>query len=149
MRRQHDPFRAMENCKEMDTSDSTRNWPGSLWPRCLCLSSMPGATYLPREMWTWVRNNPEGSGGAGHTGSGPVCRKTWIVRFKVNEPSTLMKSQGTGQREEEQGLKTEAWGALKNREERAWKFSLAQHRDRLADQLGGHYSPWLAGLLRL
>lgn len=42
-------------------------------------------TYLPREMWTWLRNNPEDSGvGAGHTESGPVCRESWIISSKVS-----------------------------------------------------------------
>lgn len=90
MRRQHSPLRAMENWKETAISDSTRSWcvRVSGWVVSACHQDqvpriLRVPTSLPGEMYTWLRNNPEDSDGAGHTGSGPVCRRSWIIKSKV------------------------------------------------------------------
>lgn len=61
------------------------------------------SSYLPRKTWTRLRNNPEDNGGGrSHRKRSNVQKELNRYIQSMNEPKTLVKGQGTVQREEEQ-----------------------------------------------
>lgn len=88
-------------------------------------------TNLPGEMYTWFRNNPEDRDWAGHTGSGPVCRKSWIIKSKVwMSQEHWWKVREWCRVRRNRVLRHQVWGALKVQEwESPWKAWLTSWTD--------------------